>query len=89
MFGQELRLQPGTSDSYCPRTGTGPTLAQPGEGKDAPLWLGVVLWPLQVTKGAGCLGNCQCWLLSVMTSKDVERAVWTHRDGRQEEGASL
>lgn len=61
--------------------------AQSGEGKDAPLWLGVLLWPLTVTKGVSCLSNCQCWLLSVMTNKDVQRVVWTDR--HQEEGARL
>ena len=60
-----------------------PMAAQSAKGKDAPLWLGALLWPLPVTKGAGCLGNCRCWLLSVMTSKDVERVVWTDRSTRR------
>lgn len=64
-----------------------PMAAQSGEGKDAPLWLGALLWPLPVTKGVGCLGNCGCWLLSVMMNKDVQRVVWTDR--HQEEGARL
>ena len=67
-----------------------PMAAQSGEGKEAPLWLGAVLWRLPVTKGAGCLDNCPCWLLSVMTSKDVERAVWTDRGtGRRSRDCDL
>lgn len=42
------------------------------------------LWRHPVTQGAGCLDNCPCWLLSVMTSKDVERKWYGHTGAREE-----